>query len=205
MTTASILDEARGEGARGQSDGVERANPPSKAADDAARVLEAAVAILGQGEAFLAAINEAAYSAKVPVAFNASMGGHYRHCLDHFASVLRGLEGSLVDYDRRERDLRIERDPGFALEMTRAARARLERLDPGALLAPVGCRCEVSYDHGISPATDSSLARELVYTIAHAIHHFALISVMARLSGVDLPEHFGIAPSTVTHLRQQAG
>jgi len=50
----------------------------------------------------------------VPIAFNASIGGHYRHCLDHFTSLLRGLDAEAVDYDHRERDARIESQPGFA-------------------------------------------------------------------------------------------
>ena len=39
----------------------------------------------------------------------------------------------------------------------------------------------------------------MVYSIAHAIHHYALISVMARLMEVKLPMNFGVAPSTVAH------
>ena len=53
--------------------------------------------------------------------------------------------------------------------------------------------------HGDSPLTLSTYGRELVYAIAHAIHHYALISVMARLLEVVLPAHFGVAPSTVAH------
>ena len=63
----------------------------------------------------------------------------------------------------------------------------------------VRARCEVSYAPGDSPVTGSTVGREMVYAIAHAIHHFALISVMARMMGVKLPEHFGVAPSTVAH------
>ena len=53
--------------------------------------------------------------------------------------------------------------------------------------------------------TGSTFGRELVYAIAHAIHHYALISVMARLLDVRLPPHFGIAPSTVAHEARMAG
>ena len=44
----------------------------------------------------------------------------------------------------------------------------------------------------------------MVYAIAHAIHHYALISVMSRLMDANLPEHFGVAPSTVAHNAGQA-
>lgn len=172
--------------------------------DEASRILQAADAILAQGENLLKTLTPESFSEKVPVAFNASIGGHYRHCLDHFTSVVRGLNCDLVDYDHRERDARIETQPDFALGITHELRRALATIQPAQLHHTVAARCEVSYQHGNSPLTASSLGRELVYCIAHAIHHYALIAVMARLSGVQLPEHFGVAPSTVAHQKSVA-
>jgi uncharacterized damage-inducible protein DinB len=171
---------------------------------DFRRILDAAVDILRQGEDLLRVLSAKAYAHKLPIAFNGSIGGHYRHCLDHFTSLLRGLDSDLVDYDHRERDPRLEHDPMFALSLTRQIRNALERLDPDALATAVSARCEVSYAHGSSPVTQSSLGRELVYAIAHGIHHYALISIMARLLNAELPPHFGIAPSTVAHQKNTA-
>lgn len=182
--------------------------PPSgerRMETSAIRIVTAAVEILRQGEELLCALSVEAYSRRLPVAFNGSIGGHYRHCLDHFTSLLRGIDSDMVDYDHRERDPRIEGDPAFALGLTRRMRTALERLDSEVLLTPVSARCEVSYNHGDSPVTHSSLGRELVYAIAHSIHHFALIAVMARLMEVELPPHFGVAPSTVAHQKATAG
>lgn len=165
------------------------------------RILAAAGEILGQGEALLRMLSAESYVRKLPAAFNGTIGGHIRHCLDHFSSLLRGLDADLVDYDHRERDPRIESDPAFAVEILRRLRAELERMEPGTLATPVFARCEVSYDHGDSPVTRSSVGRELVYAVAHGIHHYAIISVMARMMGVELPPHFGVAPSTVAHRR----
>lgn len=176
---------------------------PEDQFDDARRIVNAAVAILVQGEDLLRALSTETYTRRVPLAFNACIGGHYRHCLDHFTSLLRGLDADTVDYDHRERDVRIESQPDFALSLTRQMRAQLERLPLGALDAQVRARCEVSYAHGDSPVTGSTFGRELVYAIAHAIHHYALISVMARLMEAKLPEHFGVAPSTVAHNAKQ--
>lgn len=170
---------------------------------DARRIVDAAIAILTQGEDLLLALSAENYTRRVPLAFNACIGGHYRHCLDHFTSLLRGLDADGVDYDHRGRDARIESQPGFALALTRQMRSQLATLPPDALHAPVKARCEVSYTHGDSPVTGSTLGRELVYCIAHAIHHYALIAIMARLLGAKLPEHFGVAPSTVAHLAKQ--
>ncbi len=171
---------------------------------DARRIVDAAIAILAQGEDLLRALSAETYTRPVPLAFNACIGGHYRHCLDHFTSLLRSLDAEEVDYDQRERDMRIESQPDFALALTRQLRARFDQLPLGALDMKVRARCEVSYAHGDSPETGSTFGREMVYAIAHATHHYALISVMARLMDAKLPEHFGIAPSTVAHKARQA-
>lgn len=169
--------------------------------DDARRIITAAAAILRQGEGLLDRLPAETYSRTLPTAFGASIGGHYRHCLDHFASLLAGVDQDMVDYDERERDARIEQEPAFAREATEKIGARLERLDAAMLAEPVMARCEVSYGLGNSPITASTLGRELVYVIAHGNHHYALITVMARLQGADVPEDFGVAPSTVHHRR----
>lgn len=163
------------------------------------RVLAAAIALLGQGEELLEVLSIEGYTRRVGVAFNGSIGGHYRHCLDHFASLLSGCGTGTVDYDHRARDPRLEKNPELARRETEALRKALAGMNPERLAERVSVRCEVSYEHGDSPLTRSTLGRELVYAIAHGIHHFALIAVMARLQGVELPADFGVAPSTVAH------
>jgi hypothetical protein len=167
------------------------------------RILAGAGALLLQGEILLADITPEQYSAKVPVALGGSIGTHYRHCLDHFVSLLRMGNGRVVDFDRRDRDPRIETEPQQALAMTRDIRAKLATWEPADLAGSVGTRCEISYAPGLSPVMGSSLGRELAYAIAHAIHHFAIIAILGRLQGIPLPEDFGIAPSTLVHLRER--
>jgi uncharacterized damage-inducible protein DinB len=170
---------------------------------DAARVRAAATAILLQGEELVATLSVHDFTQKVPAVFNASIGGHFRHCLDHFLCLIRDLSGGTIDYDRRQRDARMEESPEFVLGVARDLRQKLSELPLELLQREVTARCEVSYEHGDSPTTQSTGSRELVYCIAHAIHHYALISVMARLGGVTLPCGFGIAPSTVNYLKAQ--
>jgi len=170
--------------------------------DHPRRILDAAAGLLRQGIDLLGVLTTETYTHRVAVAFNGSIGGHYRHCLDHFSSLLNGLDSDLVDYDRRERDPRLEADPEFARGVTRRMLAAFEGLEPSMLATPVTVRCEVSYEHGGSPATRSTLGRELAYAIAHGIHHYALIGVMARLQEARLPETFGVAPSTLAHRRE---
>ena len=66
---------------------------------------------------------------------------------------MRALGEDEVDYDHRDRDIRIETQPEFALSLTREMRRTLEELTAAALDTPVLARCEVSYQHGGSPQT----------------------------------------------------
>lgn len=168
---------------------------------DARAMIEAALAILDQGIELLNTVDDEGYDRRIAVAFNASLGGHYRHCLDHFLSLMRGLDSGLVDYDRRARDPRLETDRAFALDATMALRRAFAEWVDADVHQPVKVRSKVGYEGGEESTVDSSLGRELIYAMAHAIHHFALMAVMSRLLGLALPPHFGIAPSTVAHLR----
>ncbi len=169
------------------------------------RVIAAAIDLLSQGESLLTSLDAKAYGLRAEAVFNASIGGHYRHCLDHFSCLMHGTSTGLVDYDHRERDRRLEQDPSYALRATRELLLELRGIDPEVLNDAVVARCEVSYEPGNSPVTKSSLGREWVYAIAHGIHHYAMISVIARLQNVVFPENFGVAPSTVAHNKGTSG
>ena len=43
-----------------------------------------------------------------------------------------------------------------------------------------------------------------MFSISHAIHHYAVIAMICRLLGALLPEGFGIAPSTVQYRKESA-
>jgi hypothetical protein len=51
----------------------------------------------------------------------------------------------------------------------------------------------------------STIGRELIYNIEHTIHHLAIVKIALKSSipGMHLPEHFGVAPSTIRY-RQEA-
>jgi hypothetical protein len=47
--------------------------------------------------------------------------------------------------------------------------------------------------------------REIAYNLEHTIHHMALIRVgLNEVSGIQLPDDFGVASSTVKHRKQCA-
>lgn len=162
-------------------------------------LIASVVETLSQGEALLVELGDDLYTRKVPVAFNASIGGHYRHCLDHFRSLLDAAASGDLNYDHRERGTLIESDRFAALNATRELREGYQRLDAALLARPLAVTCKTSYATSGSQVSPSTVGREIMYSVAHAVHHYALIGVMGGLMGLTLPPGFGVAPSTLKH------
>jgi hypothetical protein len=166
-------------------------------AADYHELIQAVVEVLNQGEALLSEIENDQYTRKLPSAFNASMGGHYRHCLDHFRSLLDSATAGDLNYDHRERGTLIETDRFAALNATRELRSAYQQLPAARLERALNVTCKTSYGSKGSQTASSSIAREVMYTVAHAVHHYALIGIMGGLMELEMPQGFGVAPSTV--------
>jgi len=154
---------------------------------------------LAQGEVLLTEISGDDYTRKLPVAFNASIGGHYRHCLDHFRTLLDAAEAGDLNYDHRERGTLVENDRFAALNATRELIAGYAKLDPAVLSRTLAVTCKTSYAASGSQASPSTVGREAMYAVAHAVHHYALIGIMAGIMNINTPAGFGVAPSTLKH------
>ena len=170
--------------------------------DPMASTARAACAVLDQGTEFLDPLPPALYRQPTRAIFNASLGAHYRHCLEHFSSLLGGLDRGLINYDDRPRQARLETDPLFAVDQTRRLRTRLELLSPSDEQRMVQVRGLVT---PTGPTVDhlSTVGRELSYAVAHTIHHYALMAVLAATLGATVPAGFGVAPSTAAYWREQ--
>ena len=155
------------------------------------------IALLEQSHGLIAALPVEVY-ATAPAGRRSGPGPHVRHILDHYRALLDGLATATsggpirVDYEARERDERLERDPDFALATIESLIAGLRSL--GAV--PGGTLVEVESDgHG----GGSTLARELLFLLSHTVHHQALVALLLLPLGVEVDECFGVAPSTLRH------
>src|SRR4030095_11719380 len=81
--------------------GVEPAMKTSTLMTDAREVLL-------QGLTLLFDLDDHRYSQIAGAPFNASIGQHYRHVLEHFQSLTRGLQSGEINYDARERNVRLQ-------------------------------------------------------------------------------------------------
>src|SRR5215471_4486526 len=118
-------------------------NPTSS---DAGHVLiTSVIEVLNQGEALLSELDDESYVRTLPTAFNASIGGHYRHCLDHFRALLDSAQGGNLNYDHRDRGTLVETDRFAALNATRALREGYEEMLPARLRRELEVTCKTSY------------------------------------------------------------
>lgn len=131
--------------------------------------------------------------------FNANIGGHVRHCLDHVRALTDGLETGDVDYDHRERGTHIETNVDSArLEIARLARC-IEQLSGIESAQAITVTVKPTRD-GEPVTVQSTLGRELSFVLSHTIHHNAIVRSMAFAIGVGVPQTFGYAPSTLAHM-----
>jgi len=155
---------------------------------------------LQQGLALLRDIDDAIYRYAAPRLFASGIGGHIRHNLDHYRSFFAGLASGRIDYDDRDRDTRIENERQQAMEQTRALIAELVELREPEVERPVLVKMDCGEQSAASDTWRSStVGRELQFLISHTVHHYALVSVILRLQGIEVNEELGVAPSTLRY------
>jgi len=128
-----------------------------------------------------------------------SIGGHFRHNLDFVKSLLSGVETGKIDYGNRERDLLIEENRFYAIERFAHAIDFLCELSTDCVRRKILVRSELDPEvwH------ESGVARELEFLHSHTVHHHALIAEKLAFFGVESPDDFGVAPSTLKFWKEQ--
>jgi len=168
------------------------------------QLIEAAQDVLLQGLGLLFELGDHTYSRAVRAPYNASIGQHYRHVLDHFQCLIRGLRSREINYDARERNARIESEVTYASILTCDVLRSLKGWDEKTLNSQCKVQTSVSYSSTPTGTVDSNVARELSYCVAHAIHHYAIMRLICTELGINVPAEFGYAPSTFKHISSLA-
>jgi len=188
-------------------------------------IIVALIDVLEQERSLLSKLDPAFYTAPGTGAFRSSIGAHIRHNLDHFTSFFAGLADGRIDYEKRRRDHGIARSTEHALadiekhirvlealiqeEPDDSLRVREESVASVKLLpySSMDDSLRVREESDLAAEgelrwLDSSVGRELQFLVGHTVHHHAIIALLLAQQGVDLPQGFGIAPSTLRHERK---
>src|SRR5215469_11466022 len=108
-------------------------------------LIEAAQDVLLQGLGLLFELSDYNYSRSVAAPFNASVGQHYRHVLEHFHSLIVGVRAGEVNYDARERNPRLESEVTYASIATCDVLRALKNYTEESLARPCKVVNSVSY------------------------------------------------------------
>ena len=167
-------------------------------------LIEAAQDVLLQGLGLLFELNDHNYSHSLAAPFNASVGQHYRHVLEHFHSLIVGVRAGEVNYDARERNPRLQGEVTYASIATCDVLRALKGYTEDTLGRPCKVINSVGYSSPQAATFPSNISRELAYCIGHAIHHYAIIRLICHEVEITVPPEFGVAPSTLRHLSSAA-
>ena len=124
--------------------------------------------------------------------FNSTIGQHVRHIIELFQCLNDSYEIGKVNYEKRERDAAIENNKELALDLLKEICSGLDKPNKEMILESI-------YDENTESILliQTTYQREVAYNLEHAVHHMALIRVVINeLSGIDLPETYGVAQST---------
>jgi hypothetical protein len=151
----------------------------------------------------IASVKEEQYQYRSQLLSDATIGQHVRHILEFYLCLINGECRGLVNYDKRERDLNLERNPGLAISCIDKICSDIQRLNTEQELQLAG---NFSSEGRTLKTIRTSIDRELAYCLEHSIHHQALIKIGLIEQKMDhlINEGFGVAPATIRHKQQCA-
>ena len=160
-------------------------------------------AVLEDLRYYLEVIDPVLYQTPLELLSGSTIGQHTRHIIEFYNCLIEQNDqqtGTVINYSNRRRDHQIESQPDHAISKMDEVHNRLKDLDPEQ-----ECFLDCT-EHGQADLiVTSTIGRELIYNIEHTIHHLAIVKIALKtmLPALELPEHFGVAPSTIRH-RQEA-
>ena len=129
-----------------------------------------------------------------------TIGQHTRHIIEMYQCLLSGLQDGVVNYEARQRDILIESDKQFAARL-------LEEIEKAVDQPNQALRLYAGFEAANQEQVqlDTNFYREIAYNLEHTIHHMALIKGgLLEISGITIPEGFGVASSTIKYRRSCA-
>jgi hypothetical protein len=143
----------------------------------------------------LGQLSEIEYSKSCFELSGSSIGEHTRHIIEMFQCLNRNYDSGIVNYDMRDRNIRIQNNINFAVQMILEVKEGIDKEDKILELQQM--------IDGVPITIQSNYYRELLYNLEHCIHHQALIKVaLLQCADIAVDENFGVARSTIEYRKQ---
>ncbi len=151
-------------------------------------------ALLYQADELLGQLSDHDIAAPRALLFGGTIGQHVRHIIEYYVLLLAQHRSGHINYDRRERDRRIETRTDHAREVIGHC---LDLLRDIRSDQPLVLESELPEGGGTAEQA-TSLLRELTYVADHCVHHLAMVRIVVQqeLPHVRFPEELGVAAAT---------
>lgn len=152
----------------------------------------------------LQTLDNAEYAQPLVLLNGASVGGHIRHSLEAYQTLVAQYAKGRISYDSRKRNPQLETDRSTAIDHIRYLHVWLEGLSRPDVPLQLEADVLVHAGPAVPFTVGSTLGRELLYCHDHLLHHLALLRVALQVQWPlkELPEEMGIAPSTLRYRLQ---
>ncbi|MCX8478344.1 MAG: hypothetical protein ORN56_00975 [Chitinophagales bacterium] len=158
--------------------------------------------VFDQLQQLLTELNAVDYSLPLTILSGNTIGKHVRHIIEMYQCLLKSYDTGILDYDQRERNTEIENNKIVAIEIFHAILNSIENKENASLIL------NTYYDAFdlIPEKIQTNFHRELAFSLEHCIHHMAIIriAVEANFSYIKFSPSFGVASSTLRHIKQCA-
>ncbi len=158
-------------------------------------MIQASLDILEQLKEVLQLLPKHSFSEPCSTLSNATIAQHTRHVIELYECLISGYKNNNVCYDNRKRDQQLEQSVDYAISKINWIQEQLDKPNKDLTLYIT--------QGGESFEIDTNYHREVFYNFEHVIHHEALIKVgIKEITNLNVPESFGVAPSTMAYKKQ---
>lgn len=172
---------------------------------DRAPLISAIEDVLQQGLDLLNTVEQEEFVTRTENGSGSTLGAHYRHVLDHFACLMKGLRTGTINYDDRARNPLLETSVDYSAVVTASLIEEFRSLPEDTATRRLDVVYSVGYGGVAAVSVPTTFDREIMFCVGHAIHHFAIVKLLCANMSIALPYEFGVAPSTLKHMQTQAG
>jgi hypothetical protein len=140
-------------------------------------------------------LSDADFSKSCKALSNSTICEHTRHIIEMFQCLENSYDSGILNYDKRERNKRIQTETEFAKQCIIAIKLGLKKEDKTIFLTQIV--------DGHTLKIQTNYYRELLYNLEHCTHHQALMKVaVLQYENVSISENFGVARSTIEYKKE---
>jgi hypothetical protein len=147
------------------------------------------------------ALSHEEFTRSLSILSNSTIGQHIRHIIEFYIELNNGYISGIVSYDKRLRNPDFETDQTIIISKLKNIGYDLNTYD-------LALNLKIKSNHGLTDdeetISNSSVMRETVYALDHAVHHLAVIKIALKTEfcHIEFDQNMGVAPSTLRNLEK---